>query len=229
MAAIHDIGKGDKAVEGDAPGIPKDWGTIMHHDFSRYNLLLTDDDQIKVSDLNAAELLKWNIEKNESCRFTWGEKCNGDWVNSEQNKPEVLHLGAMFRFLLTDKVKQSDLFASTGNYTKDGEKIFKIVHGRKHENYTYNGDGELLREIRSMTLQKKFGGHPGPLPPKIPNSTETVVDAIIDAWKATRECDVDRLLTAREIAHNLDKAAVKLGLIKKQSHPQQRLLSFLTR
>ena len=196
MADLREIGINDEAAEGDIPGLPKDLVTVVHHDFHHWNLLLTDDLKVKMSDFNDVERLMWDLEKNKSCGFRkvwWKNKCGGS-----TSKANVFKLAELLRFVLTKKKWSSFISFSV---EKDGKQFFKI---EGHGNKTFS-EKEVIEEVQSVI----FDGEQHP--PEVLNSTDSAIHTIFQEWRAYKVCDVDKLPTAREFATVLDKAALQLG------------------
>ena len=109
---------------------------------------------------------------------------------------EVFDLGSVIHFLLTNEDKWEDLW--------QGLRVLNIAGS---DDETFN-EKEVVKEVRSVILKDK---HP---PPEVLNSTDTVIKSMLQAWNASRVCDMNKLLSSREIANALERAAVRLGVVK---------------
>eukprot|EP00581_Thalassiosira_minuscula_P001749 CAMPEP_0183742812 /NCGR_PEP_ID=MMETSP0737-20130205/64891_1 /TAXON_ID=385413 /ORGANISM="Thalassiosira miniscula, Strain CCMP1093" /LENGTH=604 /DNA_ID=CAMNT_0025978405 /DNA_START=159 /DNA_END=1974 /DNA_ORIENTATION=- len=217
VADVHEINVGVIDPD-DPPGVPKNIGTIVHHDLRHHNLLLTDDHRVMISDFNTAQLLKWNFNKGKSCNFLWWtkqcglsvlgsdrspEKCAGDQRNTVTQKAEVYHLGAILHFLLSNRtfpyVKK---FASN-----EGVRAFKLEGDSK----TYS-EKELAVKVR----QKILDGEVPYLPDKVLKSEDPAIKAILRAKLDAMTYDAKDRPTARDVANYLVKVTSELGIIDGQ-------------
>ena len=102
--------------------MPPNMSSLLHYDFRHHNMLLTQDGQIKISDFNIAQLLRYDTSKNKTCGYFWynylcgtniwgndraPEEClvndksdEGDEEEQElTDKTEIFHLGMIFNFI----------------------------------------------------------------------------------------------------------------------------------
>ena len=79
----------------------------MQADLRTFNLLITGDGEMRLSDFNAAKFLEWDVEEQRSCGFTTGSRCGGNIWGSDRSpeeckgekplsqKIEVYHMGGI--------------------------------------------------------------------------------------------------------------------------------------
>jgi len=220
LADVHEINVG--VVDPlDPAGVPANIGTIVHHDFRHHNLLLTDDNRVKLSDFNTAQLMMWNFDENESCGFNWykhcgetiwgadrsPEECAGDHTNIVSQKAEVFHLGALLHFLLS---KRPHPYVE-GVVWQDGVRTYKL-----------EGPDEKLYYEKEMALavrQKILDGEVPLLPEEATKSTDPAIKAILKAKSDAMAYDVKDRPTARQVANELVRVASELGIMDGTTKP----------
>jgi serine/threonine protein kinase len=172
--------------------------TLVHHDFSPKNLLLSTDNKIKLSDFNDGQLLRWDFAKNQRCKgFDWDNLCGTTVERTNRRSPEecagprkrygtterteVYHLGTIFHFMLS-----------------------KEQFPYQFEERTLNGT--LYQPDPKVVKQLILNGEQPPLPPEIEESKDPAIQAIIRAMRKAFTFDAKERPSAREIAKLLDES-----------------------
>eukprot|EP00581_Thalassiosira_minuscula_P012109 CAMPEP_0183712740 /NCGR_PEP_ID=MMETSP0737-20130205/7810_1 /TAXON_ID=385413 /ORGANISM="Thalassiosira miniscula, Strain CCMP1093" /LENGTH=517 /DNA_ID=CAMNT_0025941417 /DNA_START=22 /DNA_END=1575 /DNA_ORIENTATION=- len=224
IADVHDIGLNAEYVEGDVPNLPK-MGTILHNDFRTFNLLMTADNQVKLSDFNAAILLRWDLKRNQRCGFKVGRICGIDVGRGSDRSPEecareeyewghhrkvftqkieVWHLGTILHLLLTRK-KYPYVSNIIHANLKEGTPRLYTIEGRD-DSKTYD-KSEVAKEIQDLILVGEL--------PVIPSEVDVghpAIKAIIQARNVAMTFDEEKRPRARDIANMLIKATSQLTL-----------------
>mmetsp|Transcript_8402 Transcript_8402/g.18172 ORF Transcript_8402/g.18172 Transcript_8402/m.18172 type:complete len:502 (-) Transcript_8402:108-1613(-) len=210
LADIHEIDI-DHPDAHAISSMPPTTPTLLHNDFRHHNMLMTDDYQVKVSDFNIAELLRWDADKNETCgywwytvcgRIIWGadrapEECVDEHTIPLSDRTEVFHLGNVLNFILT-KTKYPFV-------AREDRPEFLLVNDDTR--YDMAGAAEKVREYI-------LRGDLPPLPSEVAESDDPAIKALIEARDEALTFDATKRPSARDIANILDKAVSKLpGLV----------------
>lgn len=171
--------------------------TLVHHDLSPKNLVLTTDGKIKLSDFNDGQLLHWNFEKHKRCKgFDWDNLCGTTVERTNRRAPEectggnerygtterteVYHLGTIFHFMLSKE-----------------QFPYRFV-GLKLNGTLYQPDPQ---QVKNMILN----GIQPPLPPEVEESRDPAIQTLLLAMRKALTFDAKKRPSSREIADILDQ------------------------
>jgi len=192
LAHIHEI----DGPEGSHDVVP----TLVHHDLSPKNLLLTTDNKVKISDFNDAQLLRWNYRKNKRCEgFDWDGMCGTTLERTNRRAPEEC-AGNGKRYGTTERTEVHHLGS-----------IFHFMLSKEQFPHQFKGqltNGTLIprepKEVKKLILD---GAQPR-LPPEIEESKDPAIQLIVRAMRKAFTFDAAKRPSAREIADLLNEGVL---------------------
>ena len=219
--------------------------SVVHHDFSPKNLLLTADNRVKISDFNNAHLMRYDTEKKRSCyEFTWDHLCGKTIERTNRRSPEecLISLGKMnvtSKGKTKKEKKQIQRFANLVWSTPTTERtevyhLGTVLHFiLSEEDFPYRFEKQMTNDGSYYELSPKevkdlilIGDKP-PLPPEIEYSNDPAIRVIIRALKEAFTFHMKYRPSARSIANIIDEMFVKpddhhLALVDSSSRVKKR-------
>ena len=198
--------------------------SVVHHDFSPKNLLLTSDNKVKISDFNNARLMRFDTKRNTPCmEFKWDHLCGTTIERTHRRSPEEC--------LMSLNEERATRYLSSLRRPPSTREIWNIITTERtevwhlgtilhflltEEEFPYRFEKHMLNGtpyLPSIDAVKEMilAGKKPPIPREIEHSNDPAIRALVIAMERAFTMKMKSRPSARDIANMIDEKIVEEG------------------